>query len=349
MKLGIFMFVVAAVALFFPVVGADVISVNSGGSTNITISSDSYIEGFFTSGVSISALCGNGVLESGEECDDGNTNSGDGCSSICQTEESGGSTETGGGGGGGVVAANIKLSPSEFNIDMAINTNVRKTVSVRNLDSSPVTVGVSQSGLNNLILISNSSLTIGGGETKYLDVVFVAPEDPGTYTGFISVGGKLIPVALNVKTKLLLFDSNIVVLNRNYVVPQGDKLRTKVTLIPMGDDARLDVTLNYKIKDYEGNVYLTRSETVLVEEQVDFKRDFDTGNLPFGDYIVALELVYPNGVAPSSAHFEIAEAVPRTIVGTIILYLIIAILILAIMITIVLISRSIKRIRMHNG
>jgi len=35
------------------------------------------------------AVCGNGVVESGETCDDSNTVSGDGCSSTCQTESSG--------------------------------------------------------------------------------------------------------------------------------------------------------------------------------------------------------------------------------------------------------------------
>lgn len=30
--------------------------------------------------------CGNGVLEQGEQCDDGNTSDGDGCSATCQTE-----------------------------------------------------------------------------------------------------------------------------------------------------------------------------------------------------------------------------------------------------------------------
>lgn len=35
---------------------------------------------------SITPVCGNGVLQSGEQCDDGNTLSGDGCSSSCQTE-----------------------------------------------------------------------------------------------------------------------------------------------------------------------------------------------------------------------------------------------------------------------
>jgi cysteine-rich repeat protein len=31
-------------------------------------------------------VCGNGKLEAGEECDDGNTVSGDGCSCTCTIE-----------------------------------------------------------------------------------------------------------------------------------------------------------------------------------------------------------------------------------------------------------------------
>ncbi|TMB20585.1 MAG: DUF4215 domain-containing protein, partial [Deltaproteobacteria bacterium] len=33
-------------------------------------------------------VCGNGIVEGTEECDDGNTNSGDGCSATCQLENS---------------------------------------------------------------------------------------------------------------------------------------------------------------------------------------------------------------------------------------------------------------------
>ena len=38
------------------------------------------------SGGTPTATCGNGMLESGETCDDGNTTPGDGCSATCQTE-----------------------------------------------------------------------------------------------------------------------------------------------------------------------------------------------------------------------------------------------------------------------
>jgi cysteine-rich repeat protein len=34
-------------------------------------------------------VCGNGAVDTGEQCDDGNTTTGDGCSATCQTEDSG--------------------------------------------------------------------------------------------------------------------------------------------------------------------------------------------------------------------------------------------------------------------
>ena len=60
-------------------------------------------------------VCGNGIIETGEQCDDGNIANGDGCSSSCQTEDtnvtttpgtgvapvSSGTSGSGGGGGGG--------------------------------------------------------------------------------------------------------------------------------------------------------------------------------------------------------------------------------------------------------
>ena len=103
------------------------------------------------------------------------------------------------------------------------------------------------------------------------------------------------------------------------------------------------MTLNYVIKDYNNKIYLTKSETLLVEARVQFNRDFDIGSLPVGRYIIGLELIYPNGVAPSSAHFEVTERPPIDIIGTIILYLVIFILIIAIIILAVLIIRYLKR------
>ena len=34
----------------------------------------------------VEPVCGNGVVEAGEQCDDGNRSNGDGCDAECQTE-----------------------------------------------------------------------------------------------------------------------------------------------------------------------------------------------------------------------------------------------------------------------
>ena len=321
----------------FQGIEADVISLNSGGSTNLSVGVDKYVEGFFFGGV-----CGDGIIDSGigEQCDDGNTDGGDGCSSTCQTEvapPSGGGGGAGGGGGG--VSANIFVTPTVFNINLAINTNTERTIRVTNLGASQIVVGVSQQNLSNMVILGNNSLIIPAGAAVELNVIFVASDETGIFTGKILIGGKEVLVVLNVQTELLLFDSNIVVLNDNSAVPQGEELKTLVTLIPLGDPSRLDVTLNFIVKDFRNKVYLTKSETLLVNRQVELVRNFDTGTLPLGDYVIGLELVYPNGVAPSSAYFKVTQPAATGIFGKIVLFLIILILLILILIIILLILR----------
>lgn len=325
---------------FLPAINADVLSVNAGGTDNIIINPDTYIEGFFFGEIAAPApVCGNSIIETGETCDDGNTVSGDGCSSTCQTEAV---TPPGGGGGGeGAPPTNIAVDPERFNIRMAISSSQQETIKVTNLGTITVTVSVFQQNLDKNVILGATNLTLASGQTRDLSVVFVSLTQTGIFTGKIFIGGKQVLVTLNIRSELLLFDSNIVVLNENFQVPQGNELKTLVTLIPLGDPERLDVILDFVIEDYNNNIYLTKSETLLVEEEIELKRNFDTGMLPIGNYIVGLELKYPNGVAPSSAHFEVTP--PTGLFLRIVLYLAFMILIVAILILIVLIWRRRKK------
>jgi hypothetical protein len=81
---------------------------------------------------------------------------------------------------------------------------------------------------------------------------------------------------------------------------------------------------------------------VLVEKKINFRKNFGTGSLPLGKYIVGLELVYPGGVAPSSAHFEVVEKTGSDFLGALILILIFLILVIAIVIVILIIRRKRK-------
>jgi len=291
--------------LFF--VNADVISVDSGGNENITITPNPYIEGFF-SGIPVS---------------------------VPPTPP------TDGGGDG--VSINFALEPDEIIKTLKINSIFDQVITVQNLGTNQITLSISQQGLDNMIIFEQESLVLDGGETKELKVKFVAPNEPGIYTGKIIIGSKEIPVTLDVKTKILLFDVNIIILNAGYRVIKGEELETQVTLIPLGDIERLDVTLNYEITDDEGETYLKKKETLLVEEQVNLKRNFDIESFPSGKYNIDLELIYPGGIAVSGAFFRIISSFAEIFSGKILFYLIIILLVIGILIIGLLIIRNLKK------
>lgn len=330
-------------------VNADVISLNSGGTGNIILNPGEFIEGFFSCVPNICSdigyTCGSVSDNCGGTLDCGTCSSGYSCTSgTCVADVGGGDGGTGGGGGGGggETVSFLSVTPRNFTINLAINTNKEEVITVRNMGTTERNVSVTQTGLSDNVIIGENSFSLAAGETKELEVTFVATSQTGVITGKINVGGVNVLVSLNVRTVLLLFDSNIIVLNENYIVPQKEDLETQVTLIPMGEKQRMDITLNYEIKDYEGKVYLTKSETLLIEDRVEFNRNFDTGSLPLGDYVIGLELIYPNGVAPSSAHFKVVEPLPTNIFAILVMILVILILIILIIIIILLIIKRIK-------
>jgi hypothetical protein len=294
------------------VASADIISVNSGGGGEFVLTTDKYIEGFFF-GIPKEAEAPPEVPPEGP------------------------------GGGGGAPSVSILVEPTRLDEDLVVNTAISRIIKVTNLKTSgSATVNVRQENLDGIVTLGATSLTIQPSQTVELGVFFEAPDEPDVYTGKIIIGNKEVLVTLNVREGELLFDSNIAVLNENFEVPQEGTLKTLVTLIPLGDPARLDITLDFTVKDYAGQIYLTKSETLLVEEQMELNRNFDIGNLPLGEYVIALELVYPNGVAPSSAHFKVIEQPSVIIIGKFILFLIILILLIAIAIIIILIARKLR-------
>jgi hypothetical protein len=323
------------ILFFIPFISADILSLNSGGTGNIILNPSEYIEGFFWGDVcvpytcvSLGYNCGVHLDGCGSTIDCGSCGTGYSCSSGVCVSDSG--TPSGPGGPGGpefppIVVQNLEVSPANINVNLAVNTNLEQLIQIKNLGSS-VNISISSEGLGNRVLIEEQSISLNTGETKTIKVLFVASSQTGIFTGNLLVGQKKIPIAMNVKSKLLLFDSAIEVLNENAQVKSGGKLKTKITLIPMGDPSRLDVFLNYTIEDYNGTIYFSKTESVLVEEQMEFERTFSTNKIPAGSYIIGFVLSYPNGIAPASDHFEIVS----NLFGKIILILIILILIVLI-------------------
>lgn len=215
-----------------------------------------------------------------------------------------------GGAGGEKKIENIILDTSEINLDMVVDSVKERIVRVINKGLQNVWINIKKENLE--ASLSSNSFILSADEYKDIRIVFKAPREAGIYTGKIIVNGKEILVSLNVHSGLLLFDASIIVPDAYKQIKPGDKLNAQITLIPMGENPNVDVTLNYIIKDFSGKTYSQESETMLVDKQKNFEKQFSTLNLPVGDYVVGLEVIYPNGVATSSSHFSVVEKIPMS-------------------------------------
>jgi len=355
-KIIFFLFLFNFSSLLFSLnfVSADIISINAGGSEELVINPNNYLDGFFScipdTCSKLGYACGEWANGCGRNlncgtCPDGYTCSG----GICTGTSPGGGGGGGGDSGGETIPAYLFVTPSSINLTLSFNNQTKmsqrstQNIYIVNNATTNITLPISQVGLDNVIILGNSSVYLKAGESKTISVDFIAPFEERDFNGSIKIGDKKVSVYLHVTSNPLWFDSNIVVLNKDYKISQGDLLKTRVELVPMGEKSRLDVTLNYVIKDMEGKIYLTKSETVLVEQRTGFERNFDTGMLPLGKYVVYLDLIYPGGVAPSSAHFDIIEKSAKDIFGIILFILVILILLIAMLLIFFLIMKRRKK------
>ena len=99
--------------------------------------------------------------------------------------------------------SNIIIDPTVLNINLAVNTNVERIITVRNAGDSSKGLIISQEGLEGKIILGTTSLNLDPGETKSFKVIFVALDETGIFTGKIKIGTGEVLVALNIKTKLI--------------------------------------------------------------------------------------------------------------------------------------------------
>jgi len=353
------------VILLAPSLSSDLVSLNSGGNENIVIIPSQELEGFFFASGATLPVCGNGVIESGEECDDGANNgvvcspaAGSSCSycnNSCETVVVQGA-DLPGPDPDPDPDLGLVVSPTSIDLDLMANsdskdfsTSVTEVIKVTNQGTSTVLVEVNLIELGGVAYINETSFNLNSGESKDISVLFVAPSQTGIFTGKILFNNEVVLVKIDVTERRSLFDANIVVLNKDYQVEKGRVLNTEVTLIPMGEKQRLDVTLNFEIKDFNGNTYNKKSETLLLEDRITFNRDFDLGDLPLGKYVIALELVYSEGKAPASAHFEVIAGKSNFFWIILIILMILILIILIILIIILIKRRRSKYYKVQEG
>ncbi len=257
------------------------------------------------------AICGDSLCNGAETCSTCSTDCG-ACAVVITPSSSGGGGGGAGGSGGGIQTQPSFLIDNEnFNVRLVSGESESRQVNILNNGVIPIKLSIDVTGIDKHIFFNSTSIIILPGESFPLIFTLNAPE-PGVYAGkvILSYQGieKEIFILFNVISEGVLFDATVTIPELYRVLKVGQRLPVLIELLEVGGESGVDVTMEYVIKDFEGNTKYSESETFYVLGAKSYNKKFSTAGLDPDDYILGIELSYPGGFATSSAHFRITEA-----------------------------------------
>ncbi len=268
-------------------------------------------------------------------------------SSTPSTTSSGG----GGGGGGGVAESlGFSVNPESYSKTIVLNRTDYGGIFITNEESVERAYDINIEVLEGILIFDKTSVTIPPGKTKNVGFRIYAPSNPGIYTGkiIVTAGSKKaeVLVTINVRTEKSLYDVLLSIPKSMRTLLIGRTLKAQVDLLQMGLKEKMDVVIKYFIKGFDGKIYLSESETIMVYEKKSFEREFHTQDIAPGDYILGVEVIYPSGVAVASSQFKIVEKLG--VFRCNFFLIILSISLIALLLFFWLIIKRYKKIRLHR-
>ncbi|HLC22753.1 MAG TPA: LamG-like jellyroll fold domain-containing protein, partial [Candidatus Nanoarchaeia archaeon] len=230
----------------------------------------------------------------------------------------GSSGDSGSSGGGGgekkeKVVLGFEIDTKELQFELARGEAEEKIFTIKNTGTAPQTFALSVEGVDAMLTVVPERFVLGPGEEKVVIAYVISSDETGIFTGNVRVetdgGSKELPVVIEVESKTVLFDARLSLDPVFVALTPGDNLPVEVTLFSIGAPRNVDVELRYSLRDIYGNLLWTSSETMAVENQKTFSKDFALpGDLSDGMYVLGLEVLYLNSVATSTVTFDVLKS-----------------------------------------
>ena len=273
---------------------------------------------------------------------------------VYSTEEtpagSSGGTSGGGGGGGGSSKATVKedfsLNKEKITVSLKQGETKREELIITNNVNKKLEIELDISKIEDFIKLSEESFYLNAGESKKIDIDFIAREDavPDLYVGKIIIKGdnteKEVLVVLEIESEGALFDVKIMIPQQFLTVFPGEDIVVNIKLFEVGDiGRRVDVEVGYNIVDSVGNFISIDEETIAVEGQTNYIKVFRIPEeIKEGDYNFYVKTNYEGKSASASRSFIVSrkEAKKIDFIRIIpLLYLVIIVVIILIIIYVI--------------
>jgi len=259
------------------------------------------------------------------------------------------------GGGGGVVTPLldvIRLDKETISITLKQGETKSERVVISNVGTSTISVTLSSSRIDDFLRISEESFLLSAGENKTIILFFTAginkPID--LYQGRLivrAVGNieKEVLIAIGVESRGLLFDISAEIPEGFLEVVPGEELLTNIEIFGLRGEGKVDILLEYLIRDEEGNIIVSDTETISFETQASFvkrlKIPLDTEK---GNYLFYVKATYNFQSASASVWFIVREKLLiEKLLPPLAVVLIVGIIILIIILLLMLLLKELQK------
>jgi len=241
----------------------------------------------------------------------------------------GGATSGGGGGGGGgggtapaiPIVTDFSVNKTTLKVVLKQGQTKTEAFSIKNTGTSIFDVKAFLSDIEKFKVSPEANEiahTLNPDEEKTIELVFKALENekPDIYPGKISLKGpsteKEVITIIEVDSAEPLFDVDVEVLSGSKKVFPGEEILLEINLFNVRGFGRVDVVVEYAIKDLQGNVVANEHETLAVETQAKFTRALTApSSLRPGNYVAVAKVTYADSVGTSSDLFEVTAKTIR--------------------------------------
>ncbi len=215
---------------------------------------------------------------------------------------------TGGGGGRGI---GFEVTPKKIEVRMKQGKVFKTILKIKNLGKSPQNFTINKAGLEDFLIIKEKEIILNPGEEKEINLIFIA-STASTHTGklIISIKGakKEIPILLEVKSRILLFDVILKIPPKYKNIQANESLTFDVRIFDLGEMGKTNLSLEYYIKDFEGGTIVKEKENITIETQVSFSKTLRLPkDIPDGQYLAGVDVKYDISLSTASDTFNVGK------------------------------------------
>jgi len=237
------------------------------------------------------------------------------------------------GGGGGFAPGEFGVDKETIKVKLKQGETKKETLKITNIGTTRLTIKIDVENIKDFVSIDKDKFTLQRDESEVVLLTFAVPSDqkPDVYVGKIVVKGdgtsKEIPTAIEVVTKGPVFDVVVEIPEAFKKVKPGEEVMAKTTIYNLEKLGLIDISVEYFIKDIEGNVIANESESMAIETQISTVKSLKIPeDAKRGDYVFYVRVSYDGIIGIGSDTFKVT---PIAIISVeVILLLIVSLVIL---------------------